>query len=195
MKRAPMAVVVTILTASSPAGRPYSRHRDERRICIVTGGEFTFARLFLKLDFSRMDCELKEITGPGYGYDHLSQVSDIPGLRGETWGAQILLLVGGGSVESVEFLAGLEADGFAGGDADFGAGSGVAADACFTGADAEDAEAAQLDAIPRSQRLLEPFEDGVHGGFRFSPRQACPLDDVMDDILFDQCVSPRLKRI
>ena len=95
----------------------------------------------------------------------------------------------------MELFAGFEADGLAWGDADFGAGSGVAADACFTGADAEDAEAAQLDAIPRSQRLLEPFEDGVHGGFRFSPRQACPLDDVMHNILLDQCLGPFIEEI
>jgi hypothetical protein len=44
MKRAPIAVVVTTLTASSRAGRPYSRQREGWGICIVTGDEYAFAR-------------------------------------------------------------------------------------------------------------------------------------------------------
>ena len=47
-----------------------------------------------------------------------------------------------GLVEEVEFFAGLEADGFAGSDADFGSGARVAAYAGFAGFDVEDSEAA-----------------------------------------------------
>jgi hypothetical protein len=103
--------------------------------------------------------------------------------------------VGGVGVQGVELFAGFEADGFAGGDADFGAGSGIAADSGFAGSDAEDAESAQLNAIAGCQGLFETFKDGVHGRFRFGPRQPCSLDDVMDDILLDQCASPQSMRI
>lgn len=51
------------------------------------------------------------------------------------------------SVESVQLFAGLEANGFAGGDADLGAGAGIATDSGFPWTDAEDAEAAELDAV------------------------------------------------
>ena len=51
------------------------------------------------------------------------------------------------SVDGLEFFAGLEADGFARRNVDFGAGARVAADAGFAGAHVEDAEAAQFDAV------------------------------------------------
>ena len=53
----------------------------------------------------------------------------------------------GGLFEDVEVFAGFEADRFAGGDGDFGAGAGVSADAGFAGLDGEDAESAELDAV------------------------------------------------
>lgn len=74
------------------------------------------------------------------------------------------------SVEQVEVFARFEADGFTGGDGDFGTGAGVAADAGFAGFDGEDAEAAQFNAVARSQRVLHRREDGIDGGFRLSPR-------------------------
>ena len=88
--------------------------------------------------------------------------------------------------DGVQFLAGLEADSFAGSDADFGAGAGIAADAGFAGADAEDAKSAQFDALAGGQSLLEALEDRIHGCFRLGARQAGALDDVMDDVLFNQ---------
>ena len=59
----------------------------------------------------------------------------------------------------------------------------------------EDAESAQFDTVARGQGLLEPFEYGVHGSFRLGPRQACPLDDVMHNILLDQCLGPFIEEI
>jgi hypothetical protein len=47
----------------------------------------------------------------------------------------------------MEFLARLESDGLAGGYADFGSGARIATDSGFTGADAENAESAQFDAL------------------------------------------------
>jgi hypothetical protein len=98
-----------------------------------------------------------------------------------------------GGVEGMQFLAGLEAHCFARRDANFGTGSGVASDSGFPGADAEYAEAPQLNAIAGGHGLFETFEDGVDGGFRFGSRQAGPLDDVVHYILLDQCRRPLLE--
>jgi hypothetical protein len=90
----------------------------------------------------------------------------------------------------VQLFAGLETNGFAGGDADLGTGAGIAADAGFARTDAEDAEAAEFDSVSCGESLLEAFEDGVDSRFSLGSRQACPLDDVMDNILLDQCRRP-----
>ena len=95
----------------------------------------------------------------------------------------------------MELFAGFEADGLAWGDADFCASSGIAADSGLARSNTEDAESAQFDAVARSQGQLEPFEYGVHGSFRLGPRQACPLDDVMHNILLDQCLGPFIEEI
>ena len=107
-----------------------------------------------------------------------------------TRGYQGALVSGCIGVQGVEFLAGLESNGFARGDADFRSGSGVAADARLAGPDAEDAEAAQFNAVSRGQGLFQAFKNGVHGGFRFGAGQPCTLNDVMNDILLDQCIYP-----
>jgi hypothetical protein len=91
-------------------------------------------------------------------------------------------------VEEVEFLAGFEADGFAGGNGDFGSGTRVAADAGLARAHVENAEAAQFYAITCSEGLLQAFKNCVDRCFRFIARQARTLDDVMDNILFYQRV-------
>jgi hypothetical protein len=70
----------------------------------------------------------------------------------------------------VQFFAGLKANGFAGSDADFGASSWIAADAGFARANAKNTEAAQLDAIACGEGLLESFEYGIDGYFRFGAR-------------------------
>ena len=62
-----------------------------------------------------------------------------------------LYFAGRAGLQRVQFLAGLEAHRLAGGDADLGAGAGIAADAGFAGADAEDAKAAQFDALAGGQ--------------------------------------------
>jgi hypothetical protein len=91
-----------------------------------------------------------------------------------------------GLVEDVEVLAGLEADGFAWGDRDFGTGAGVAADAGFTGLDGEDAEATEFDAVALYEGLLHGLEDGIDGGFSLGADESGALDDALDEILFDQ---------
>jgi hypothetical protein len=97
---------------------------------------------------------------------------------------------GRASIQSVKFLAGLEAYGLAGRDADLGTCSWVTPDAGFARANAEDAEAAELDPVACGESILEPFEHCVHGGFCLGTRQACPLNNVMDNILLNQCRRP-----
>ena len=72
----------------------------------------------------------------------------------------------GGSFQALQFLAGLEAHGFTWGDVDFFAGARVAADAGLAGLDAEDAEAAQFNALPAAEGILQGFEDGFDGLLR-----------------------------
>ena len=89
-------------------------------------------------------------------------------------------------LQHMQFLAGFEAYSFAGGDADLGAGAGIAADAGFAGTDAEDAKAAQFDALAGCESLFEALEDGVHGSLSLGAGEARAVDYVMDDVLFDQ---------
>ena len=86
----------------------------------------------------------------------------------------------------MQFFTGLEAYGLSRRDADLGAGSGIAADAGFAGADAENAESAQFDTLAGGKSLLEALEDGIHRGFCLGPRQARALDNMMDDVLLNQ---------
>jgi hypothetical protein len=67
-------------------------------------------------------------------------------------------------------FAGLESHSFAWGDAYLSSGSRVAADACFAGADAENAKSAQFNALARGQGLFEAFEDRVHGSLCLGAR-------------------------
>jgi hypothetical protein len=86
----------------------------------------------------------------------------------------------------MEFLAGFEADGFTWRDIHFSSGAGIAADAGFASADAENAESAQFDALTGGEGLFEAFEDGVNCRLSFGARQASALDHVMNNILLDQ---------
>ena len=101
------------------------------------------------------------------------------------WGTQPLF-AGRAALQRVQFLAGFEANRLAGGNADLGAGAGVAADAGFAGADAEDAKAAQFDALAGGQSLLEALEDGIHGSLGLGAGQARALNHMMDDVLLNQ---------
>jgi len=88
--------------------------------------------------------------------------------------------------QSVEFLTRFEADRLPGGNADLGARAGIAANACFAGADAENSESAQFYALSGGESLLETLEYRIHRGFRLGSRQACTLDYMMDDVLLNQ---------
>jgi hypothetical protein len=85
----------------------------------------------------------------------------------------------------VELLAGLEADGFAGGDGDFGAGAGVAAYSGFAGFDGEDTESAEFDAVAFDEALFHSFEDGIDCGFCLGPDEPGTLHDTLNQVLLD----------
>ena len=87
--------------------------------------------------------------------------------------------------DALEFFAGFEADGFARRDADFFAGAGVAADAGFAGLDAEDAKAAEFDALAAAESLLKGFEDGFHGLLGFGAADESLGDNRIDDVQLD----------
>lgn len=90
----------------------------------------------------------------------------------------------------MQFLSGFEADGVAGGYGDFCPGAGVAADAGFARTNAEYAEAAELDSVSFCEGVFEAFEDGVNGSLGLCARQSGSIDDVVDDILLNQCLDP-----
>jgi len=70
--------------------------------------------------------------------------------------------------ERLQFLAGLEADSFARGNADLFSGARVAANAGFAAFDVEDTEAAQLDPIALSQGTFHRLENRFHRHFGFA---------------------------
>jgi hypothetical protein len=95
-----------------------------------------------------------------------------------------------GSVQQVEFLAGLKAHGFAGGDADFGAGSRIPPNPGLPRAHIEHPKAPQLDPLAFSQGPLQGLENGVHGRLGLVPLQTGPLNHLMNNVLFYQGFLP-----
>ena len=86
----------------------------------------------------------------------------------------------------MKLFAGFEPYSLAWGDAHLSACAGIAANAGFAGADAENAKSAQFDALARGQGLLQALKDRIHGCLRLGPWKAGALDYVMDDVLFNQ---------
>jgi hypothetical protein len=86
----------------------------------------------------------------------------------------------------VQFLARFKADGFTGRNADFSPGAGIAANPGFAGTDAENAESTQFNALTRGQGLLQALKDRIHRGLCLGARQAGALDNLMDNVLFNQ---------
>jgi hypothetical protein len=99
------------------------------------------------------------------------------------WSGERLWLLCG--FDALEFFAGFEADGFAGRDADFFAGAGVASDAGLAGLDAEDAEAAELDALAAAESLLEGFEDRFDCLLGFGAADESFGDNRIHDVQLD----------
>jgi len=90
------------------------------------------------------------------------------------------------AIQRVQFFSGLEAHGLSRRNAHFSPGAGIAANPGLAGPYAEHAKTAQFNAFPRCQRLLQALEYRVYGCFRLGPRQARPLNYMMNDVLLDQ---------
>ena len=86
----------------------------------------------------------------------------------------------------MQFLARFEAYSLAGGDANLGAGSRIAADPGLAGAHTEDAKPAQFDALTGGESLFEALENRIHRSFCLAAGEACALDYMMDDVLLNQ---------
>ena len=98
-----------------------------------------------------------------------------------------------GALEALEFFAGLEADGFAGRNIDFFAGAGIAADAGFARLDAEDAKAAELDALAAAEGLLERFENGFDGLLGLGAADVRRGDDGVYDVQLNHTSLRRIR--
>jgi hypothetical protein len=88
-------------------------------------------------------------------------------------------------IQEVKFFAWLEADCFAGGNGDFGAGSGIAADAGLAWLNGKDTKATEFNAVARNKGLFHALEDGINSGLRFCPRKAGSLYHPLYKILLD----------
>src|SRR5512146_2251347 len=93
-------------------------------------------------------------------------------------------------VDGVQLLAGLEADGLARWNVDFGAGTRIAADAGLARTDVEDAETAKLDAIALRKCLFHRLEDDFHRALGLRLGDAGPAHDFVDNIELDHAAAP-----
>src|SRR5262245_968583 len=89
------------------------------------------------------------------------------------------------SDQLAELLSGLETDRVAGRDRDFDARLGIAPDSALASLDLEDAEAAQLDAVPGAQRGAHGLDHGLDRGGGLGARDRSQIDDEVDDVRFD----------
>jgi len=86
----------------------------------------------------------------------------------------------------MQFFTGLEAHGFSRRDADLSAGAGVTSDAGFSRANAENAKAAQLNALTCCQGFFQALKHSIDCRFGLGAGQACALDHMVHDVLFNQ---------
>lgn len=82
-------------------------------------------------------------------------------------------------VQQMQLFAGLETDGFAGGDGDLGSCPWVAANAGFSRLDGKDAEAAKFNAVTSDECLFHALEDSVHRSLCFCTWQAGALNNPL----------------
>lgn len=93
----------------------------------------------------------------------------------------------------MQFFSWLEAYRFARSNADFAASSGIATDAGFSGSDAKNAKATQLNPVARCHGLFQSVKDTIHGRLCFDAGQSGTLNHLMNDVLFDQRFRPFLE--
>jgi hypothetical protein len=115
----------------------------------------------------------------------LVHISNLHGMKAQTFFGRGLFGRCAG-FQHVQFLAGFEAHGLTGSDADLGAGAGVAADAGLAGPNAEDAKAAQLNALAGGECLFEALEDCIYRSLGLGSGEARTLDYMVNDVLLNQ---------
>src|SRR5208283_2739719 len=93
-------------------------------------------------------------------------------------------------VNRLQFLAGLEADGLAGRNGNFGSGARVASDAGLARTHVEHSETAQFNAIAGGERLLHAPEDGFDGEFRLGLGDPGAVDHFVDDVELNHGLPP-----
>jgi hypothetical protein len=101
-------------------------------------------------------------------------------------GVAPLFLCDGVLGQRVQFLAGLEAHCFAGCNAHFGARAGIAANAGLAGTNAKDTKPAQLNALACCESLFEALKHRIDRCFGLCAGQACALDHMVNNVLFNQ---------
>jgi hypothetical protein len=84
--------------------------------------------------------------------------------------------------ERLQFLAGLEAHSFSGGDTDFCSRSGVPPDTGLARFHIENTEATQFNAVSLRQGFLHGIKHSFNGHLSFCLRNACAIDDLIDDV-------------
>jgi hypothetical protein len=89
------------------------------------------------------------------------------------------------SLQTLKFLAGLEAHSFAGRNVDFLAGAGIAADASLARLDTEDAETAKLDTLTAAESIFQGVENGFDGLLGFGAADVRGGDHGVDDVQLD----------
>jgi len=102
--------------------------------------------------------------------------------------AQQKMLEGESLGKQLQLLAGLEADGFAGCDADFCPGAWIATDAGLAWANGENAKAAQFYAFTLGESVLHAFKHLVDRRFRLVAREAGAFHDVVNNVELDHAV-------
>jgi hypothetical protein len=95
--------------------------------------------------------------------------------------------------DALKFFSRFEADRFAGRDADFFAGAGIAADSGLAGFDAEDAEAAEFNALAAAKSLPQRFEDRLDGLLGLGAANVRRGDDGIYNIQLNHTILPRFR--
>jgi hypothetical protein len=91
-----------------------------------------------------------------------------------------------GLLNQVKVFTWLKTNGFAWGDADFGAGSRIAPYACLSGFDCKYAKPTEFDAVALGKCALHGLENCVNGGLSFDTWEPGTFDDPMNEILLNQ---------
>jgi hypothetical protein len=95
--------------------------------------------------------------------------------------------------DALKLFARFEADGFAGRNVDLFAGAGIAADAGLARLHAEDAEAAEFDALAAAKSLLQRFENSFDRLLGFGAADVRRDDDGIYDVQLNHVILQRFR--